>query len=133
MIVFKIKTKTCGGKRPPYHLFQNTKDTWSFKSKHPFKKHKINKKYSCNTKVVINLTECQICCEQYAGSWFLISVYKIYLYVTLPPTELYYIINKPYIYIGNSVRLDLMHPRHPLLEKYLMMKITLQRNLQIKF
>ena len=53
-------------------------------------------------------------------------------------------INKPYIYVGNRVRLDYflnilssrldwMHPQHPWLEKYLTVNITQQRNPQMKF
>ena len=44
------------------------KDTCTFKSKHLNEAHKINKKYNCNSKMTVYLTECEICGEQYTGS-----------------------------------------------------------------
>ena len=62
------RSKPCGGKRPPCHLCGNMKDTCTFKSKHLHEIHKIDKKYICNSKMVVYLIECNICCEQYTGS-----------------------------------------------------------------
>ena len=44
------------------------KDTCTFKSKLLNEVHKINKKYNCNSKQAVYLTECEICGEQYTGS-----------------------------------------------------------------
>ena len=44
------------------------KGTCTFKSKHLNKVHKINKEYNCNSKMAVNLIECEICGEQYTGS-----------------------------------------------------------------
>ena len=44
------------------------KEKCTFKSKHPHKVHKVNKKYNCNSKVVVYLIGCQICGEQYNSS-----------------------------------------------------------------
>ena len=63
-----VKSKPCGGKRPPCHLCENMKDTCTFKSKHLNEVHKINKKYNCNSKMAVYLIECEICGEQYTGS-----------------------------------------------------------------
>ena len=54
------RSKPCGGKRPPCHLCENTKDTCTFKSKHLNEVHKINKKYNCNSKMAVYLIECEI-------------------------------------------------------------------------
>ena len=62
------RSKSCGGKRPPYHLCENMKDTCTFKSEHLNKVHKINKKYNCNSKKTVYLIECEICGKQYTGS-----------------------------------------------------------------
>ena len=62
------RSKPCGGKRPPCHLCGNMKDTCTFKSKHLHEIYKIDKKYICNSKMVVYLIECNICCEQYTGS-----------------------------------------------------------------
>ena len=62
------RSKPCGGKGPPYHLCENMKDTFTFKSKHLNEVHKINKKYNCNSKMAVYLIECEICGEQYTGS-----------------------------------------------------------------
>ena len=40
------RSKPCGGKRPPCYLYENMKDTGTFKSKHLNGVHKINKKYN---------------------------------------------------------------------------------------
>ena len=61
------RSKPYGGKRPPYHLCENMKDTCTFKSKHLDEIHKISK-YNCNSKMTVYLIECTICCEQYTGS-----------------------------------------------------------------
>ena len=62
------RSKLCGGKIPNCHLCENTKDTCTFKSKHLNEVPKINKKYNCNSKMAVYLTECVICGEQYTGS-----------------------------------------------------------------
>ena len=62
------RSKLCGGKRPPCHLCENIQEMLTFKSKHLNEAHKINKKYNCNSKMAVYLTECEICGEQYTGS-----------------------------------------------------------------
>ena len=62
------RSKPCEGKRPPCHLYENMKDTCTFKSKHLNETHKIKKKYNCNSKMAVYLIECEICGEQYTGS-----------------------------------------------------------------
>ena len=62
------RSKPCGGKRPPCHLHENMKDTCTFKSKHLNEVHKTNKKYYCNSKMAVYLTECEIYGEQCTGS-----------------------------------------------------------------
>ena len=62
------RSKPCGGKRPPCHLCENMTDTCTFKSKYLNAVHKINKKYNCNSKMVVYLIECEISGEQYTGS-----------------------------------------------------------------
>ena len=62
------RSKSYEGKRPLCHLCENIKDTCTFKSKHLNEVHKINKKYKCNAKMVVYLTGCEICGEQYTGS-----------------------------------------------------------------
>ena len=62
------RSKPCGGKRPPCHLFENMKDTYNCKSKHLNEVHKIHKKYNCNSKMAVYLIECEICDEQCTGS-----------------------------------------------------------------
>ena len=42
--------------------------TCTFKSKHLNEVHKINKKYNCNSKMAVYLTEREICGQQYTGS-----------------------------------------------------------------
>ena len=54
------RSQPCGGKRPPCHLCENIKDTCTFKCKHLDEIHKTNKKYNCNSKMVVYLIECQI-------------------------------------------------------------------------
>ena len=49
------RSKPCGGKRPPCHLYENMKDRCTFKSKHLNEVHKINKKYNCNSKMAVYL------------------------------------------------------------------------------
>ena len=48
------RPKPCGGKILPCNLCENTKDTCTFKSKHLNEVHKINKKYNCNSKMVVS-------------------------------------------------------------------------------
>ena len=62
------RSKSCGGKRPSYHLCENMKDTRTFKSEHLNEVHKINKKYNCNSKKTVYLIECEICSKQYTSS-----------------------------------------------------------------
>ena len=54
------RSQRCGGKRPPCHLCENMKDTCTFKCKHLDEIYKTNKKYNCNSKMVVYLIECQI-------------------------------------------------------------------------
>ena len=54
------RSQPCGGKRPPCHLCENMKDTCTFKCKHLDEIYKTNKKYNCNSKMVVYLIECQI-------------------------------------------------------------------------
>ena len=60
------RSKPCWGKRPPCHLCENIKDTWTFKSKHLDEIHKIDK--NCDSKMAVYLIECKIYGEQYTGS-----------------------------------------------------------------
>ena len=46
-------SEPCGGKRPPFHLFENMKYTYTFKSKHLDEINKINKKYNCHSKMAV--------------------------------------------------------------------------------
>ena len=62
------RSKPCGRKRPPCHLFKNIKHTCTFQSKHLDEIHKINKSYDRNSKKTVYLIECKICGEQYTGS-----------------------------------------------------------------
>ena len=54
------RSEPCGGKIPSCHLCENMKDTCTFKSKHLNEVHKINKKYNCNSKTAVHLTECEM-------------------------------------------------------------------------
>ena len=49
------RSKPCAGKRLSCHLYENMKDTCTFKSKHLNELHKINKKYNCNSKMAVSL------------------------------------------------------------------------------
>ena len=62
------RSKLRGEKRPTCHLYENMKDTSTFKIKHLDEIHKINKKYNCNSKIEAYVIEWHICGEQYAGS-----------------------------------------------------------------
>ena len=62
------RSKPFARRRTPCHFCQNIKDTCTFKSKHLDEIHIINKKYNCNSKMAVYLTECKICGEQYTGS-----------------------------------------------------------------
>ena len=57
-----------GGKKLPYHLFENVKGTCTFKSKHLDEIYKIDKNYDYSSKIAVYLIECKICGEQYTGS-----------------------------------------------------------------
>ena len=43
------RSKLCGGKKHPCHLYDNMKEKCTYKSKHLDEMHKINKKYNCNS------------------------------------------------------------------------------------
>ena len=60
--------RSVGRKIPPFHLWENMKDTCTFKSKHINEVHEINRKYNCNSKMTVYLIECEMCGEQYTGS-----------------------------------------------------------------
>ena len=62
------RSKPCGGKRTPSHLCEKMKDTCTFKIAHLNEVLKINTKYNCNSRMVVYLSECEICGEQYTGS-----------------------------------------------------------------
>ena len=62
------RSKPYGGKRPPRHLYENMKDTCTFKSKYLDEIDKISKKYICNSKVAVYFMEYKSCGEQYTGS-----------------------------------------------------------------
>ena len=51
------RSKSCEGKRPPFHLCENIKETCTFKSKHLDEIHNINKNYNCNSKMAVYLIE----------------------------------------------------------------------------
>ena len=62
------RCELCGGKRPPCQLFNNMKNTSTFKSKHSKEVYQIKKNFNCNSKMVVYLMECRICGKQYNGS-----------------------------------------------------------------
>ena len=62
------RSKPYAGKKPPCHLCENMKDTYTFKSKQLNEIHKINKEYNCNSKMAVYFIECEICAQQYTGS-----------------------------------------------------------------
>ena len=57
-----------GGKRPPFQLCSNRKNTITFKCKHSNKVYQIKKSFNCNSKMVVYLIECRIWGKQYNGS-----------------------------------------------------------------
>ena len=62
------RCEPCGGKRPPCQLCNNMKNTSTFKSKHSNEMYQIKKNFSCNSKMVVYLTECRVCGKQCNGS-----------------------------------------------------------------
>ena len=58
------RSKPFRGKIISCHLCNYKKDKCTFKSNHLDGIHTINKKYNCNSKMAVYLTECQICGEK---------------------------------------------------------------------
>ena len=61
-------SKPCGRKRPPCQLYSNMKNTSTFQSKRSNKVHQLNKKFNCNSKMVVYLIECRVRRKQHNGS-----------------------------------------------------------------
>ena len=61
------RCEPCGGKRPPYQLCSNIKNTSNFKSKHSNEVYQIKKNFNCNSKMAVYLIECRVCGKQYNG------------------------------------------------------------------
>ena len=59
------KCEPCGGKRPPFQLCSNMRNTSTFKSKHSNEVYQIKKKFDFNSEVVVYLIECRVCGKQY--------------------------------------------------------------------
>ena len=51
------------GMRPPFQLCNDVKNTNTFKCKHSNKIYQITKCFNCNSKMVVYLIECRVCCN----------------------------------------------------------------------
>ena len=62
------RCEPCSGKRSPYQLCSNMKNTSTFKGKYSNEVYQIKKKFNCNFKMVVNLIECSVCRKQYKST-----------------------------------------------------------------
>ena len=62
------RLESCGGKRSPCQLCSNMKNTSTFRGKYSKEVYQINKKFNCNSKMVVYLIECSVCRKQYKST-----------------------------------------------------------------
>ena len=61
------RCEPCSGKRSPYQLCSNLKNTSTFKGKYSHEVYQI-KKINCNSKMVVNLIKYSVCRKQYKST-----------------------------------------------------------------